>query len=296
MERDSIAYKTRRKCQVIAHKLFSDETLSKLYYRVLLKKKLNLDAPQTFNEKIQWMKLYYYPQNNLVVKCADKYAVRSYVDEKGYGNKLVPLLGVWDDTNSIDWDKLPDQFVLKCNHGCAYNIVVEDKNTINKKTIVRQLNKWLKEDFGAYNIEVHYSKIIRHCITCEEYLGACIKDYKFFCFNGSPKFIYVSTDLIHDRQAQIGFFYLDGKKMPLIRDDYTDIPQVEFPSFYNEMLDASIKLSEGFPFVRVDFFVAQDNWYFAEMTFTPSAGLMPFNPEHFDAEWGQLIDISELMK
>jgi hypothetical protein len=239
MERDSFLYKARRKCQVLAHKVVSNEAMSKFYFKIVLHKKLNLENPQTFNEKIQWMKLYYYPKNPLVVNGSDKYAVREYIEKKGYGDKLVPLLGVWDTAEDINWDKLPDRFVLKCNHGCAYNIVVSDKSKLDKAATVKQLNEWLKEDFGAFNIELHYSAIKHHRITCEEFLGENITDYKFFCFNGEPHCIYVSTDLIHDRQAQIGFFYLDGKKMPLRREDYTDIPEVTLPPFYDEMNEAA---------------------------------------------------------
>lgn len=296
MERDSFLYKTRRKCQVLAHKIVPDEAMSKLYYRIVLHKELNLKNPQTFNEKIQWMKLYYYPKNQLVIDGADKYEVRSYIKDKGYGDKLVPILGVWDKAEDIDWDNLPDRFVLKCNHGCAYNIVVPDKSNLDKVATVKQLNEWLREDFGAFNIELHYSAIRHHRITCEEFLGDNITDYKFFCFDGKPNCIYVSTDLIHDRQAQIGFFYLDGKKMPLHRDDYTDIPDVTLPDFYDEMKQAAEELCKDFPFVRVDFFVANNTWYFAELTFTPGAGMMPFNPEKFDLEWGKMINLPKVVK
>lgn len=294
MERDSFIYKARRKCQVVAHKLVSDEAMSKFYYKIVLHKKLNLNNPQTFNEKIQWMKLYYYPNNPLVVNGADKFAVREYIEKKGYGDKLVPLLGVWDRAEDIDWDDLPERFVLKCNHGCAYNIVVSNKSELDKAATIKQLNEWLKEDFGAFNIELHYSAIRHHRVTCEEFLGDNITDYKFFCFNGEPNCIYVSTDLIHDRQAQIGFFYLDGKKMPLHRDDYTDIPKVTLPPFFGEMKEAAKVLCQDFPFTRVDFFLANNTWYFAELTFTPGAGMMPFNPESFDLEWGKKIDLPKV--
>ena len=296
MERDSFLYKARRKMQVIAHKFFSDETMTKFYYRIVLHKKLNLKNPKSFNEKLQWMKLYYCPNNPLVVNGADKYAVRDYITQKGYGDRLVPLLGVWDNANDIKWDILPDKFVLKCNHGCAYNIVVPDKKKLDKKSTIKQLNKWLKEDFGAFNIELHYSGIKHHRITCEEFLGDCITDYKFFCFNGKPHCIYVSTDLIHDRQAQIGFFNLDGSKMPLQRNDYKEISEVSLPPFYEEMKKAAEILCKDFPFVRVDFFIANNTWYFAELTFIPAAGLMPFNPESFDEEWGKMLNIEYLIK
>lgn len=296
MERDSFLYKIRRKGQVVAHKIIPNTTMSKIYFQIVLKKKLNLKNPQTFNEKIQWCKLYYYPRSKRVVTCADKYAVREYIKRKGYGETLTPLLGVWDNANDIEWDKLPDRFVLKCNHGCAYNIVVPDKRKLDKAKATKQLNDWLKEDFGAFNIELHYSKIKPHKVICEEFLGESITDYKFFCFNGEPKYIYVSNDLIHDRQAQIGFFYLDGTKMPLTRDDYTDIPEVKLPTFFDEMTQMAKKLSQDFPFVRVDFFIANGRYYFAELTFTPGAGMVPFNPEKYDLEWGKMLDISEVVE
>lgn len=296
MERDSLLYKMRRKMQIMAHKIVPDDVLSKIYFKIVLKKELNLDNPRTFNEKIQWCKLNYFPKNELVVQCADKFAVRDYVIQKGYEHILTPLLGAWDNAKDIVWEELPDSFVLKCNHGCAYNIICADKKTIDVKKTEKQLNDWLKEDFGAFNVELHYSKIKNRKVICEEYLGEALTDYKFFCFNGEPKYIYVSNDLIHDRQAQIGFFYLDGSKMPLTRDDYTDIPEVKLPDFFDEMAKTAKVLASEFPFVRVDFFIAKNRYYFAELTFTPGAGMMPFNPDRFDLEWGEQLNISEKIR
>lgn len=295
MERDSVLYKIRRKGQVLAHRIIPDEWMCRIYSRILLKKKVDLKNPKTFNEKIQWLKLHNYPVNNLVVNGADKYKVREYVKNKGLEKILVPMLGDWDTPEEIDWDKLPNKFVLKCNHGCAYNILCSDKSLFNRKDAIKKMEKWMKEDFGAFNIETHYSKIKPH-ITCEEYLGDCIIDYKFFCFNGVPKYIYISSDLVHDRQAQIGFYYLDGKKMPLIRDDYAPMDIEEFPPFFEEMQETAKVLCGDFPFVRVDFFLANDTYYFAELTFTPSGGMMPFNPDKYDLEWGKELDISKVEK
>lgn len=292
MERDSFLYKIRRKLQIIAQKFLSDEFMSKFYYRVVLKEKLNLKDPKTFNEKLQWLKLYYYPNNSLVVRCADKLKVRQYIKEKGYEETLVPLIDEFDNEEDINWNNLPNEFVLKCNHGCAYNLICSDKSKFNIKKAKKQLNIWLNEDFGAFNIELHYSKIKPHKIICEKYLGEYITDYKFFCFNGEPRFIYVSNDLIHDRQAKIGFFNLDGSKMELRRDDYEDIESIKIPVFFDNMLEMARELSKDFPFVRVDFFVANNRYYFAELTFTPSACMMPFNPKRYDIEWGNLLSIN----
>lgn len=295
MERDSFLYKARRQCQVIAHRIIPDEVMCKFYSHILLKKKVDLKHPKTFNEKIQWLKLHDYPTNQLVIDGADKYKVRDYVKQKGLGNILVPLIDDFDRPEDINWDKLPNKFVLKCNHGCAYNILCNDKNSFDTKAAVKKLKKWMKEDFGAFNIETHYSKIKPH-ITCEEYLGECITDYKFFCFNGKPRYMYISSDLVHDRQAQIGFFYMDGKKMPLIRDDYAPMDIEELPSFFNHMKRAAEILCQDFSFVRVDFFVANNTYYFAELTFTPSGGMMPFNPDLYDLEWGNMLNLKQLVE
>lgn len=291
MERDSIIYKFRRKLQIAAYCILPNEIMSKFYYRIVLHKKLNLVDPKTFNEKLQWYKLYYCPNNPLIIQCTDKYLVREYIKIKGMGKYLTSLYGVWEDAKEIEWDKLPDKFVLKCNHGCAYNILCPDKKEFDIKKATNQLNKWLKEDFGKYNIEIHYSKIKPRRIICEEYLGDRITDYKFYCFNGVPHFFYVSYDLIHDRQAQIGFFNIDGSKLPLVRNDYKSIDEIELPEFYEEMLNVSKVLCKDFPFVRVDFFIANNRFYFAELTFTPAAAMMPLNPDKYDYEWGKLLKL-----
>lgn len=270
--------------------------MSKFYFRLVLRKKLNLNDPKTFNEKLQWCKLYYFPKSPLVIQCTDKYSVREYVKKMGFGDILVPLLGCWRDVRDINWDILPNKFVLKCNHGCAYNILCADKLRFDKDAAIKQLKKWMKEDFGAYNIEIHYSKIKPHRIICEENLGDNITDYKFFCFNGEPKCIYVSRDLVHDRQAQIGFFYLNGNKIPLKRDDYKDISSVDLPPFFDKMLNTAKALCAAFLFVRVDFFLANGKYYFAELTFTPGACMMPFNPEEYDLKWGTMLNIESLVK
>lgn len=290
MERDSFFYKMRRRGQVIAHKFVSDEIMCKIYSRILLKKKINLKNPKTFNEKIQWLKINNYPTNQLVINGADKYRVREYVEKKGLGDILVPLIGDWQDVNDIDWEKLPNKFVLKCNHGCAYNILCNDKSKFDINDAIKKIKKWMKEDFGAFNIEPHYSQIEPH-ITCEKFLGDCIIDYKFFCFNGKPEYIYVSSDLVHDREAKIGFFYLDGTKMPLIRDDYAPMDIDELPLFFDEMKNVAEILCKDFIFVRVDFFVTNNMYYFAELTFTPSGGMIPFNPDKYDHEWGNMISL-----
>lgn len=291
MERDSAIYKIRRKAQVLAYHVLPHEFLSKIYCRICLRENVNIKNPKTFNEKLQWLKLYYNPYNPLVVQCTDKYEVREFIEKKGYGESLTHLLGVWDKAEDIDWDTLPNKFVLKCTHGCAYNILCKDKGRFDRSAAVKQLNKWLEEDFSAFNVELHYGKIKHRRIICEEYLGDVITDYKFFCFNGSPEFFYVSSDLIHDRQSKIGFFYMDGSKMPLVRNDYEDIGDIELPECLPNMIEAAKKMAWDFPFVRVDFFLVENSYKFAELTFTPGACMMPLNPKEFDMKWGSMLKL-----
>lgn len=294
MDRNNPLYKARRMAQVMAYHILPHKALSRIYYTVLLHNKLNLKNPQTLNEKLQWLKLYYFPDNPLVIQCTDKYQVREYVENKGFGNKLTKLLGVWEKAEDIGWDLLPEKFVLKCTHGCAYNIICKDKETFDKAKATRQLNKWLKEDFAAFNVEIHYGKISPRRIIAEEFLGDKLIDYKFFCFHGQPQFFYVSSDLIHDRQAEIGFFDIDGSKIPLIRDDYKDIGNITMPECFTEMTETAKVLSEEFPFVRVDFFKTETSYTFAELTFTPSAAMMPLNPKSYDTKWGAMLDLTKI--
>ena len=205
---------------------------------------------------------------------------------------MVPLYGYFANSDDINFDLLPNRFVLKCNHGCGYNLLCDNKDSLNIKKTKSTLNKWLKEDFGVYNIEPHYSKINPRMIVCEEYLGDRITDYKFFCFNGEVKFLYVSFDFAHDNNTKIGFFNLDGTKINIERRDYKDIGNVSFPPFFNEMLNCAKLLCDEFVFVRVDFFVVNDKFYFSELTFTPCACMMPFQDQKYNKEWGEWLDIS----
>lgn len=296
MKRDSWLYSIRRKCQVIAHHFVSNEILSKVYFRVYLHKKLDLKNPKSFNEKMQWLKLYYYSNNQLVVKCSDKYSVRDYISEKGFAEHLTPLIGEWDRAEDIVWDQLPDRFVLKCNHGSAYNIVVNCKDSVNEYATKKQLGKWLREDFGAFNLELFYSQIKHRRIICECYLGNAIKDYKFFCFNGMPKFFCIYENAADHDKEQISFYSIDCHRIDMHRRDYEELKSATIPECFEEMKQAATRLCQDFPFVRVDFMVAEGKWFFSELTFVPSAGLIPFCPDVYDIKWGDELDLSGLQK
>lgn len=164
---------------------------TKRRYKRMLKSKLNLKNPQTINEKLQYLKLNDYYNNKLVSSCADKYKIRDYLNSKGMNELLPELYGVYDSADDIEWDKLPDKFVIKCNHGCGYNILCTDAGSLDRKAATKKINRWLKEDYGKYLGEHPYSLIERKVIV-EEYLGDDIATYKFYCFNGKPKLLYIS--------------------------------------------------------------------------------------------------------
>ncbi len=286
----NLIYKLRRKCQIVALALTSPEFMSKLYFRIVLGKKLNLQEPTTFNEKLQWLKLYEWPNNPIAIKCGDKYTVREYVKEKGCESYLNELYGVWENVDDIDWNKLPESFVLKCTHGCAYNIICPEKSKLDIGAVKSKLNRWMKEDFGKFNVEPHYSKM-KPRIICEKFLGDNLVDYKFFCFNGTVKFMYVSQGFNTGENVVVTFFDEKGNKAPFRRMDYPMFEDAVLPEKYEEMKALSEKLSADVPIVRVDWFEVDKKIYFSELTFTPCAGLMKFQPEEYDKILGSLIEI-----
>lgn len=270
----------------------SPKWANRIMYRALMKKPLNLKQPTTFNEKINWLKLNVFPNDPLVIQCSDKVAVRDYLKSKGYSVLLNECYGVWDSTEEIDWDDLPNQLVLKCNHGCGYNIISSDKALLNKEDVFRQLNKWQKEDFWKTTCEPHY-KSIPPQILCERFLGDCITDYKFFCFSGEPLYFYISkTPYGNFHAGKFAMFEADGSYAPFQRVDHkTFSKKPEISHRLPEMLKICRDLAKDFSFVRVDLFLVDEEIYFSELTFTPCAGMMPLSPESADEQLGNLLDI-----
>lgn len=267
-----------------------------MYYH-LMKKRLNLKHPKTLNEKINWLKLNVFPRDSLTIQCADKLAVRDFVRSKGYSYLLNDFYGVWSNAHDINWDSLPKQFVLKCNHGCGYNIICTDKSTLDIPKTIRQLNSWLSEDFGKVTCEFHYSKIPRK-IICERYLEDNIIDYKFFCFHGKPKFFYVSQNPEGDfHQGYYACFNLDGTLASFQRKDHPIFRKLPaLPKQLPEMVQVATELANDFPFVRVDLFSVGGDVYFSELTFTPCSGMMPLCPDSADLELGEMLDLRRYMR
>lgn len=260
-----------------------------LWYKKWTKKDLNLKSPQTFNEKIQWLKLY--DSTPLKTKLADKYLVRDWVKEKIGEKYLVPLLGVWDNFDEIDFDKLPNKFVLKCNHSAGWNWIVTDKNKFDKTEAKKKFDLWMSKNYAfQFGLELHY-KNIKPQIIAEEYLennNNDLYDYKVWCFNGNPEYIMFLSN--RKNSLRMSFYDLDWNLKPFRYSHPQHDEKIPKPKNLDKMIKLSKKLSEGFPHVRVDFYVLNDgSLKFGELTFTSLSGVCRWNDEKYNKMLGEKI-------
>lgn len=275
-------------------KLFSKKAYISLQYKYITHHKLNWNNPLRYTEKLQFLRYYVYPKNELVSKCAGRIGVRDFLKENNLENYLINCLGIYDKFDDIDFDKLPKQFVMKCSHGCAMNYICYDKEKIDKKVLRKKFNKWLKTNYGKKTVELHYSAI-KPQIIIEELLlenGHLPTEYKIHCFNGKAKSLYVVTSRGID--IRYNNYYIDWR--PFDGSQFngwkkSDSP-LEKPSNFNEMIKISEVLSAKFPFVRVDLYNINGAIYFSEMTFTPAKGTLILDDDQCDFEMGEWLDIN----
>lgn len=268
-----------------------------MWYQHVTGNFLNLKHPETINEKIQWMKLY--DSTPLKSRLTDKYAVRDFIKEKIGEKYLIPNLGVWDKFDDIDFDKLPNQFVLKGNHGCGCNIIVKDKSTFDKEEARKKFKTWLKTDYAFTNgFELHYSAI-KPKIIAEKYIEAVDQaaiDYKFICCDGKPILCWVTNKYltVHKR----GFYSLPDWTLQNIElkdgGAELDTEGVPRPQKLDEMIEIAKTLSKGFPLVRVDLYLIENDIYFGEMTFTSASGAAAFYPDKWNYILGDKITLPEV--
>lgn len=275
----------------------SPKLATKILYRKNFGRNLDLNNPLTLNEKLQWLKLNTYYKNELVTICVDKYRVREYLQEKKCEHLLNDLIGVWDSVEDINFTKLPDQFVLKCNHGAGYNIVCKDKNKLNIDVVKKQLNAWLNEDFWKLLAEVNY-KFVPKKIIAEKYIetddGRFPDDYKVYCFNGKPEYIMLCQGR-EDGATKFYFFDTKWNLKPLNKDskDAQNNLNIKKPEGLEKLLYYSKKLSEPFPFVRVDFYLEKGEITFGELTFTPAAALDTNRLPETDLLFGKMLKLPQ---
>lgn len=255
-------------------KFIDDKTFIKLKYRLVMGKKLNLNDPQTFNEKLQWLKIY--NRNPLYITLVDKYEVREYIKKNLGEEYLIPLLGVYDKVEDINFEKLPNKFVIKCNHDSGGVIVCKDKNNFNFESAKRKITKSLKRNYYYSGREWPY-KNVKPKIIIEQYIedkNGFLPDYKFYCFNGKCDYVMVCTE----RETGNPKFYYFNEEWNLAKEMSNDGMKTKEsfkcpkPKNINNMFSIARNLSKKFPFIRVDLYNIDGKIYFGEFTFFPSSG------------------------
>lgn len=262
----------------------------KRMYSIRTGKELDLENPVTYTEKLQWLKLYdHRPEYATMV---DKFAAKEYVAERIGPEYVVPLLGVWDQVEDIDFDSLPERFVLKTTHDSGGIVVCNDKSSLDIAAAKKKLRYFLRRNYYVHNREWPY-KNVPHRIIAEAYMEDTstkeLRDYKFFTFGGEPKVLYIAQGRGSSGETVADFFDMEFNHLPFTIDhDMAPVPP-EKPKCFEEMKRLAAILSEGTPQLRVDFYEVDGKVYFGEMTFFHCSGMAPFHPEQWDRIFGEWV-------
>ena len=272
-----------------------DERYLKIIFKIRTGQELNLNNPQTFNEKLQWLKLHdRRPEYSMMV---DKYAVKKYVAEKIGEQYIIPTLGVWDRFDDIDFAKLPDQFVLKCTHDSGGLVICRDKSKFDIKTARKKINRCLKHNYFWGCREWPY-KNVKPQIIAEKYMSDSsyseLTDYKLMCFNGTVKCIFTVTERFSKEGLKVTFFDCDWNRLSFSRHYPKSTLKIKPPINLKMMIKLAESLAKSIPFVRVDFYESGGKIYFGEMTFYPGSGFEEFSPEEWDKRLGDLIKLPNI--
>lgn len=267
-----------------------DKKYLKMVFKHLMGRECDFDNPKTYSEKLQWLKVY--DRNPLYTKLVDKYEVRSFITEKIGEEYLIPCLGVWNHFDEIDFDKLPDKFVLKCTHDSGGLIICKDKSKLDLKKAKRKIEHCLNRNYFLNYREWPY-KDIKPRIIAEEYKvdesGFELKDYKIFCFNGEPKALFIATDRGTD--TKFDFYDTEFNHLPFTNGHPNSEKNIIKPTNFEEMLRVAKILSENIPEVRVDLYNVNGKILFGEMTLFHWSGLVPYEPEEWDYKFGSWVEL-----
>lgn len=294
-----IDFKTRwryrqRKHEARVHSMTYEqyEKMDAQLYEKFMGKSLDFSNLQTYTEKMQWAKIY--DQDPRKTICADKLAVREFVKDRIGENYLIPLLGVWDRYSDIDFNKLPNQFVLKTNCGSGDVSIVKDKNNLSfseKIKMKRKIEESMNRDFSTLLCERHYHDISKK-IFAEKYIcdnNGELNDYKFMCFDGEPKFVWVDINRFANHCR--GIYNLNWELLPFVCGYPNTNNPVPMPSNFDSMISIAKTISRGFSHVRVDLYNVDGNLYFGELTFTSAAGFKRFSPDFYDKNIGDMWNL-----
>lgn len=277
-------------------KRLSDVTYLKWMYYLRTGKHLDLEHPKTFNEKIQWLKLHNTSEE--CTRSVDKYEVRQLIAEKIGEEYLIPILGCWESFDEIDFDKLPNQFVMKCTHDSGSVVICRDKSAFNKDAAKAKIEAAMKHNFFWTGREYPY-KNVKPRIICEQLMkdnnSDDLVDYKFFCFGGQPKVLFYASERFtsKDKVAKFDFYDMDLNHMPIKSAGHENSvnPPTVSPELFNKMKELCCVLSAGYPHVRVDFYVINDKIYFGEITFHHDGGFVQLEPEEWNTTFGEWIKL-----
>ncbi|MGO5205023.1 ATP-grasp fold amidoligase family protein [Parolsenella catena] len=255
-------------------------------------RKLDLKNPRTLSDKIVWIELN--TDQALAARCTDKYAVRSYVEEKGLGSILIPLVGgPWAKASDIDVDGLPNQFVLKATHGCEMNYICRDKTKLDYNDLMEKTTLWLKQDYSRACIEPHY-KLVSHRLYAEEFIGGLgdVVDYKIHCINGEPSFVLTCSN--RENSLKLNLYDLDWNPIRGLQGPMKSNNEMSRPGKLAEMIEISRTLASDFEFVRVDLYEENDRVLFGELTFSPACGVLEYFTDSFVEKWGEVLHVKGL--
>lgn len=282
-------------------KMIPDKLFLQLFYYKTFKKKLNLKNPRTFSEKLQWLKLY--DRNPEYIKLVDKQEVKKIVSDIIGEKYIIPTLGVWDNFQDINFDNLPNKFVLKCTHDSGGIVVVRNKEELDLENAKKVIEDSLNRNYFYICREWPY-KNVKPRVIAEKFMSNESKmlngenlpegliDYKFYCFDGKPEFLYVSKGMENHETARVSFLNIDWTFANFKRNDYMSFEKLpNKPSKYDEMIEIATCLSKGFKFIRVDLYEIDNEIYFSELTLYPCGGFQPFEPDKYDLELGNLLEL-----
>ena len=274
--------------------LIPDKLYLQWMYRLHIRKKLDLNHPVTFNEKLQWLKLY--NRCPEYIRLVDKVEAKKYVAEKIGEEYIIPTLGVWNDPDEIDFDNLPDQFVLKCNHNSGLGMCIcKDKSKLDIKKVKAELRRGLNQNYFLYGREWPYKdvprKILAEKFMVDETGDGDLEDYKLMCFDGKVYCTFVCSERYDKNGLKVTFFDINWKRLPFERCYPSSEKTVSIPKNYHKMIRFAEALSQEIPFIRTDFYEINGKLYFGELTFYPGSGWERFTPDEWDKRLGELIKL-----
>jgi len=271
-----------------ALKFIPDKTMLRIQYYIKLKRKLNLDNPQRYTEKIQWYKLYY--RNDKMPICVDKYRVRKYIEEKGLGDILVKLYATYTNPNDICLEQLPEKFILKTTNGSGTNIICQDKKQLDESALKVQVATFLKQSSASAGREWAYSHvepkiIVEELLEDDSIPDKAISDFKFLCFAGKPEYVVMDVERFTNHKRNI--YDVNWKNLHIKSDCPCSDVDYKKPETLEKMLEIAEILCQDFPAVRVDLYSVNGKVYFGELTFFPWSGYVQYEPDTFDYEMGE---------